>query len=403
MEYKCVICNKHYKSYKSLWNHNNKFHSGNDNHTDNHDNHSDNHNDYSKSGLDKKYSCVKCNKKFKHFQNRWRHEKSCNQNQDSNINNIIVKMQKEIETLKNKPNTVINNINNINKGTINKGPVYNFLNKIGNENLNILTEKEIEYIMDQELNCIISLISMLNFNQEIPENHTFCTTALNDKYISTINTETLEIEKQRKKDFFDNLLWSGINKMKLLYDKLKYKKSKKALDYKRNIENLTEYLVIDDKGKKTFIELINALTFNNRHLVQSTWLQLKNNQLPENKRLDLPDEDLDNEQPVINLNNKTKTEIKSIEPNKKPKNLLEIRGFDSDSDFESDSETSSDSDNDECPNIKIVYKSNPYILENDKLYYINTNGSKGKLFGTYINGKVCRNKPSSNTNDDIIL
>ncbi len=44
--------------------------------------------------------------------------------------------------------------------------------------------------MDQELNCIISLISLLNFNQEIPENHTFCTTALNDKYISTINTET---------------------------------------------------------------------------------------------------------------------------------------------------------------------------------------------------------------------
>ena len=58
--------------------------------------------------------------------------------------------------------------------------------------------------MDQELNCIISLISLLNFNQEIPENHNFCTTVLNDKYISTINTETLEIEKQRKKGDEDN-------------------------------------------------------------------------------------------------------------------------------------------------------------------------------------------------------
>jgi hypothetical protein len=372
MEYKCKHCNKLYKSYKSLWNHNNKFHNGIYNHLDNHDNHLDNHNDYSKSGYEKNelvYKCRKCNKNFKYSQNRWRHEKSCNENQE-NINNIIDKMQKEIDLLKNKPSKTI--IKNINQGTINKGPVYNFLNKIGNENINLLTEKEIEYIMDQELNCIVSLISLLNFNQEIPENHTFCTTALNDKYISTINTETLEIEKQRKKDFFDNLLWSGINKMKLLYDKLKSKKSKRALEYKKNIENLTDYLIVNDKGKKTFVELVNALTFNNRHLVQSTWLQLKNNQLPENKR---PDIDLteDDEKPELI---------------KKSKILLKLSDSDSDS-------SSSDSE-DENPNIKIVYKSNPYILENDKLFYININGSKGKQFGTYLNGKVYKSKQETN-------
>ena len=389
MEYKCEICIKLYKSYKSLWNHNRKYHNVQNNHLNNHDNHLDNPNDYLKSGSKQIYTCKKCNKTFKYSQNKWRHEKSCigKPENQTNINNIIEKMQKEIDQLKNKPSKTI--IKNINNGTINKGPIYNFLNKIGNENINLLTEKEIEYIMDQELNCIISLISLLNFNQEIPENHTFCTTALNDKYISTINTETLEIEKQRKKDFFDNLLWSGINKMKLLYDKLKSKKSKRALDYKKNIENLTEYLVIDDKGKKTFIELVNALTFNNRHLVQSTWLQLKNNQLPENKR---PDIDT-NTDLLEDLTFSIKQKNKQLVQNKKSKNIIELPDSDIDS-------SSSDSDSEDAnPNIKIVYKSNPYILENEKLFYINVNGSKGKLFGTYINGKVCKFKQETNNFD----
>lgn len=155
--------------------------------------------------------------------------------------------------------------------------------------------------------------------------------------------------------------------MKILYDKLKSKKSKKALDYKKNIENLTDYLIVNDKGKKTFVELVNALTFNNRHLVQSTWLQLKNNQLPEHKR------------PDIDLLEDDKNELTN-----KLKNLLQLS--------DSDSESSSSDSEDENPNIKIVYKSNPYILENDKLFYININGTKGNLFGTYLNGKVSKSK-----------
>ena len=86
--------------------------------------------------------------------------------------------------MENKSQTVINKINH---EVINKGLVYNFLNKTGNENLNILSQKEIKYIMEQQFNSVVSIIELLNFNQEIPENRTFCTTALNDKYISIIN------------------------------------------------------------------------------------------------------------------------------------------------------------------------------------------------------------------------
>ena len=45
MEYKCLQCKKPYASYKSLWNHNHKYHDNQYNHNDNLDNHSDNQSD----------------------------------------------------------------------------------------------------------------------------------------------------------------------------------------------------------------------------------------------------------------------------------------------------------------------------------------------------------------------
>ena len=78
MEFKCKICNKIYKSYQSLWNHNHKFHDNQYNHNDNLDNHSDNQSDNLNNHIKlKQYHCGKCNKEFSQFQNRWRHEKNC--------------------------------------------------------------------------------------------------------------------------------------------------------------------------------------------------------------------------------------------------------------------------------------------------------------------------------------
>ena len=48
MTYNCELCKINYKSYQSLWNHNNKFH----------------------NNILKKYKCSKCNKKLTHFQSR---------------------------------------------------------------------------------------------------------------------------------------------------------------------------------------------------------------------------------------------------------------------------------------------------------------------------------------------
>lgn len=368
MENQCLICNKRYKTYNSLWNHNKKYHK---------------EEIIKKEPVENKpltkFKCKNCEKNFNNRQSKWRHEKTCkNQVTNEELAEKLSKLEKELEDFKNKPTQTV--INNINQGVINKGPVYNFLSKPGSENLNILTQKEIEYIMEQQFNCVVSMIEMLNFNDDLPSNHTFCTTALNDKYISTINPETLEVGKQRKKDFYDSLLWNGINNMKILYDKFQQKNTKKAIIYKKNIDSLVDYLIVSDKGKKTFVELINALTFNKRHIVQATWASLKNNQLPENKRLEYEessDEESDIPEKKELANNK-------VTNSKYPK-ILDFTKSDSE---DSESETESETEN----FIHILYQNKSYILSEDKVYYINFDGSKGKLFGTYSNGRVIKNK-----------
>jgi len=47
----------------------------------------------------------------------------------------------------------------------------------------------------------------------------------------------------------------------------------------------------------------------------------------------------------------------------------------------------------------IEYKGNNYILEGDKLYNINEDDTKGKLFGSYIDGKVKKTK----TNEVLVV
>ncbi len=362
-KYFCKLCNLNYKSRTGLWKHNKNYH----------DNIKKNHNENNQKSTN---VCIYCEKVLSDRQSRWRHEKICKKkNNIEEINKVkeefndkIQKLESQIEVIKNKPSN-ITNIKNINNGTINKGPVYNFLTKPGEENINILTEKEMEQIIEQEMNCLVYLVEHLNFNEKHPENHSFCTTALNDKYISTMNTETLTIEKKRKKDFFDTMLNASLKNIRFLYDRLKNKKTPKLIKFKETMDNLTEYIVVNNKGKKAYVEMMNTLTFNKRHLTQATWLQLLNNQLP----------------------NKTESNNESNE------NSSNDSDSDSDSetsnnfDTESYEENSENSDSEELPEIKIQGKK--YLLDGDKLYSINLLGLKDKLEGKLFNGKLVKIKP----------
>ena len=265
MSHFCEICNKSYASNQSLWTHK-----------------KNKHNNIEQKNIIKTnkkidtYKCKHCSKEFSQYQNRWRHEQKCEKK--SNLHKTIEEMKKEIDKLKSNQS--------IDKPICDSNNKFcKFLSKPGIEDLSGISEKDIEQILNQKIYGVIALIEKLNFNPNCFNNHTFCTTALNDKHINTINCETLEIEKQRKKDFFDMLLWTGINKLKILYEKVKLKSAIKSMEYKNNIDYLVEY-ILDDKKKKELVELLNALTFNNKKLVLNTWLQLKNNEIPTSLNVD---------------------------------------------------------------------------------------------------------------------
>ena len=97
MSYFCNICNKSYSSNKSLWLHNKKYHKTAIEQNETND------------CTNQEYKCNFCDKVFSKYQNRWRHQKTCKNNQSVRTESTdiltekIIKMEKEIENLKQKP------------------------------------------------------------------------------------------------------------------------------------------------------------------------------------------------------------------------------------------------------------------------------------------------------------
>lgn len=163
----------------------------------------------------------------------------------------------------------------------------------------------------------------------------------------------------------------SLKNIKVLYDKLKHKKTSKALKFKQTIDNLTEYVVINHKGKKAYVEMMNTLSFNKRHITQSTWFQLMNNQIPQKDSIIddiIENKDIINNKLVDNEHNQLV----------KKKKLISLRLTDDSSD---------DSDSDELIEIKVqgIYY---YMEAENKLYLIETNGKKGTFIGRLVNGKI---------------
>jgi hypothetical protein len=136
----CNECNRHYKSYKSLWNHNKTFHI--------------------KKPKIKEYICKVCNKSFDNKQNKYYHQKSCKNIQvisnKKYINNIPT-----IKTLKNpvKPSKTI------------------IINNYKNDNLEYISDRFKDNLFNNLLNkehytiLLPKLIDNIKFNLNYKENH----------------------------------------------------------------------------------------------------------------------------------------------------------------------------------------------------------------------------------------
>lgn len=49
-----------------------------------------------------------------------------------------------------------------------------------------------------EISCVIKLIELVNFSDNKPQNHSFCSIALESPYLSFYNTDTNSVNKERK-------------------------------------------------------------------------------------------------------------------------------------------------------------------------------------------------------------
>ena len=279
VHYICNICNINYKTYNGRWKHNKKYHSNNldsNQHKINIYQHSNQHkiNIYQHSDKHENniLECKNCKKIFSFIQSRWRHEKTCNKKDE------IIELKNKLDQLEKKVNKKSNKkiINNTNNGTIINNNIT--INKIGTENLALLNDNEISQIFNKELESIITFIELLNFNERLPQNHSYCTTSLESKYLSAYNKETNTIEKDKKKYFFDKLLNTTIDQIQILYNSNKSLVKKnfnkdKQMQIENNIINLKSIKNYDFNNKilKEIINKMNLVSYNKKDIVQKTW------------------------------------------------------------------------------------------------------------------------------------
>ncbi len=264
MTFFCEICNKNYKSYKTLWNHNNTFHKLEIANIKN---------------KDKDFICQKCSKKFRTKQNLQNHITNACKKKNEELE--ITLLKDEIKVLKEKVNQIsenkitnnTNSNNSTNNGTINNN-VQIIINKIGTENINDLNEKEVKEIFSNNLESLIKFIQHMNFNSRLPSNHNFCTTSLDGQYLTIYNTEKSEQQKERKKYFFEDLLSRSIGRMEQLYNKYKTK-FKKDKQIKIEEDILTLKMIRDrdmnDTLLREMLKKLNLLSYNYKETVLKTW------------------------------------------------------------------------------------------------------------------------------------
>jgi len=205
----CKHCNKQYSSYKSLWNHNKKFHinsviPGNTNVIPGNTN-------VIPSILIK---CKYCNRVFKNRQNKWKHEnKTCKLKLN---NDTIIKLEEENKKLKDQIKTVNKTTNNTNNGTIINNTT-NIKVSFGDEDIQKLSKKDKKAILNSGYMSIIKLIDLMHLNKAYPEYQNIKIHNLKDKYAKIYDETNNNFTTVSKKDTIDSLICYRTINLKSIY------------------------------------------------------------------------------------------------------------------------------------------------------------------------------------------
>jgi hypothetical protein len=281
--YMCNLCNKKYSDKSGLWYHNKKFHPETSEKLLNSSSSILKISSNSTPNEINNLKCHMCNKNYSRSDNLKRHLLICNKKND--FEEKQEKMQQKISMLENKiellsknqkPTTKIINkvsgnlINGNNQDIGNKQIIY----KTGSETLDTISYNEVSTIFDNEISSVIKLIELVNFSENKPENHSFCSTTLESPYLSYYNTDTNSINKERKRYFFEEVICKSIQNHEILYDKFKNKfdsiKRKKIEDNIYNLKKIRDNS-FNNKIMGELIRNLNLLSYNKRNLIQDTW------------------------------------------------------------------------------------------------------------------------------------
>jgi hypothetical protein len=252
MTYKCEECNLKYKSRMGIYKHNKNYHP---------------ELLIKEKNLNNK--CKYCKKELCNYVSKWRHEKTC-QSKKNHIesNELVQKMQQEIDLLKKKldeNSKIINNNSNNTTNIINQNIIY--VVPFGKEPNNALPIEYIEKSINENgINSIIDIVKKKHFNPSLPEYHNFCVTAKNDNYASIIDPETKKIKYVNKKDVFDKVYSNVVSNVNLIKEPTK--------EIKQTIEKINN-IPVSKKILKSLHFGINQEAYHNRELIKKTWENAK--------------------------------------------------------------------------------------------------------------------------------
>jgi hypothetical protein len=225
MEFKCKICIKQYKSYQSLWNHNHKFHS---NITIQKPTITNQIPSIKQPEIQPvitgcKYICKFCNKSFNHYNNKWRHQKTCKHKNNIVEENKLLKqsldeIKKQLLTIMNdkckihpktlnKINKQINNTNSNNTNNTNNGTINNYIISLGKENLaEVLSKKEKLDILNNRSLVLENLVKYIHFNENYPQFKNILITNLQNTVAHTYCTITQQFIAIDKDELVNDII-----------------------------------------------------------------------------------------------------------------------------------------------------------------------------------------------------
>ena len=204
-------------------------------------------------------TCEYCLRTYTRKDNLTKHLKTCKKKKEAEMlaitqNEKIIKMEKEIEELKNlKIQTQNNTTNNItNNNNINNSKNI-YINNYGNEDLKHLRNKDFAKLLDGIYNAVPKLIEKIHFDPEHPENQNIKYTNKRSPYLKVIKDNKWQFvsKKEELLDLIDNKCFMLKEKYYGILEKKKYDITEKQRD---KIEEFMEKYHEDDK--KMTLDLI---------------------------------------------------------------------------------------------------------------------------------------------------